>query len=253
MTATAFESIIAVFLVSLTAGLATGLGGLIALVKKPGRRSLGLMMGYTAGVMLTLAFTGLIGEAWLLSGYLTTSIGFALGALSMFAIDYFIPHIRFGKLEANKTQSKLIRTGMLIAIGITIHNLPEGIAVGAGFMHLPKFGLFIALAIALHNIPEGIAIALPLCKGGTCKKDSIKIALLSGLAEPVGALLAALFLSGNSSLIPLSLAFAAGVMTFITLDELIPTAREHGHEHYTALGIIAGTISVFVLSGLFGI
>jgi ZIP family zinc transporter len=148
---------------------------------------------------------------------------------------------------------KLFHTGLLLAIGITIHNLPEGIAIGAGYMHTPKFGVFIAIAIMLHNIPEGIATALPLCSSGVCGWDAFRAALFSGLAEPVGAIGALLFLNTFQSLVPISLAFAGGVMMFITLDELIPTAREHGHQHYTAVGIILGSIFVFILSGLFGV
>jgi ZIP family zinc transporter len=142
---------------------------------------------------------------------------------------------------------------MLIAIGISIHNIPEGVAVGAGYMHAPEFGLFMALAVALHNVPEGIATALPLCKGGLGKRDSLRIAFLSGLVEPIGALLAALFLTSFQSLIPAALAFAGGVMVFLTLDELVPTAREHGHQHFTALGIILGAIFIFLLSGTLGV
>jgi len=120
-------------------------------------------------------------------------------------------------------------------------------------MHTPEFGLFIALAILLHNIPEGIATAMPLCTSGLCKWKSLRVALLSGMAEPIGALAAALLLKTFSGLIPASLAFAGGVMMFITLDELIPAAREHGHQHYTAIGIILGAIFVFLLSGIFGV
>lgn len=120
-------------------------------------------------------------------------------------------------------------------------------------MHSPDFGLFIATAILLHNIPEGIATALPLCKSGVCRWDSFRAALLSGLAEPIGALFAALFLSTFQNFVPGALAFAGGVMMFITLDELIPAAREHGHHHTTALGIIFGAIFVFLLSGIFGV
>jgi ZIP family zinc transporter len=109
------------------------------------------------------------------------------------------------------------------------------------------------MAILLHNIPEGIATALPLCKSGVSRWNSFKVAFFSGLVEPVGALLAALFLVSFQALIPGALAFAAGVMVFITLDELIPAAREHGHQHYTAMGIISGSIFVFLLSGIFGV
>jgi ZIP family zinc transporter len=279
--------VVNIVLLSLVAGLGTGLGGLIAVLRKPGRRSFGFMMGITAGVMISLSFLELVNEAWELSGYWTATIGFTIGAIFMLLIDYFIPHIRFGETETRQpsqnpdvTASKfhvihsrrrqghrrgfwrqtfrernpgLVKTGVLLAVGITIHNIPEGIAVGAGYMHVPEFGLFIAAAILLHNIPEGIATALPLCQGGVCRWNSFRAAFLSGLAEPVGALAAALLLNIFSSLVPAALAFAGGVMVFITLDELVPTAREHGHQHFTALGIILGSVFVFTLSGLLGV
>jgi ZIP family zinc transporter len=271
-----------VFLLSLTAGLGTGLGGLLAIIRKPSKRSFGFLMGMTAGVMISLSFLELVNEAWALKGFWTATLGFAVGAFFMFGMDMALPHIRFGEREAPNgatpttqdidnpssqrrhrrgrfrnhgeiTNRPLYMTGILLALGITIHNLPEGIAVGAGYMHTPKFGLFIAVAILLHNIPEGIATALPLCTSGVCKWDSFKVALFSGLVEPIGALVAAVFLKSFQALIPASLAFAGGVMMFITLDELIPTAREYGHQHYTALGIILGSIFVFLLSGIFGV
>jgi ZIP family zinc transporter len=264
------------------ASLGTDLGGLIAIIHRPGRRFYGLLMGITAGVMICLSFLELVKQAWDLAGPWTATIGFGIGATFMFLLDHFAPHIHFGEKEilGKKDQitikapieitrgrhrfgqlhrqnqildQKLVNTGMLLAIGITLHNLPEGIAVGAGYLHNPKFGLFIAIAILLHNIPEGIATALPLCKGGVNRWDAFKVAFLSGLAEPVGALLASLFLVSFQYLVPGALAFAGGVMVFITLDELIPTAREYGHEHYVAIGIIIGSLFVFILSGIFGV
>lgn len=271
-----------VLLLSLIAGLGTGVGGALAILRKPGTRSFGFLMGATAGVMITLSFLELVNEAWQLAGYLTATIGFAAGSIFMFVLDYALPHIRFGEKEILHVQGttslvqehpgwmgrgrrghgsrrnhivdhQLLKTGVLLAIGITIHNLPEGIAVGAGYVHAPKFGFFIALAIMLHNIPEGIATALPLCKSGVCRWDSFKVALLSGLTEPLGAVLAVLFLGAFHSLVPGALAFAGGVMVFITLDELLPAARLHGHQHFIAIGIIIGAISVFLLSGLMGV
>jgi zinc transporter, ZIP family len=278
------NAILNVFLLSLVASLGTGLGGLMAVLRKPGKRSFGFLMGITAGVMISLSFLELVNEAWRLRGFWTATIGFGAGAFFMLVIDILVPHIRFGELETQGVKrpaeqdieihpspgrhryrharahthtrivdQKLFKTGVLLAIGITIHNLPEGIAVGAGYMHQPKFGMFIALAIMLHNIPEGIATALPLCKSGVCKWDSFKVALFSGLVEPIGAVAAAVFLKSLLNLVPGALAFAGGVMMFITLDELIPAAREHGHQHYTAVGIIIGSLFVFVLSGLLGV
>ncbi|MFH1398691.1 MAG: ZIP family metal transporter [Candidatus Woesearchaeota archaeon] len=247
------NQILNIFILSLLSGLATGLGGLIAIIRKPGKKSFGFLMGFTAGVMITLSFHELVNEAWQLSGYLITTIGFALGAFFMFLIDFLVPHIRFSEKETSVLDAGLLKTGVLIAIGISIHNIPEGLAVGAGYMHLPKFGVFIALAIALHNIPEGIATALPLCKSGLSKWKSFRIALFSGLVEPIGALIASLFLVNFKELIPASLAFAGGVMVFITLDEIIPAARKYGHQHFTAFGIILGAIFIFLLAGIFGV
>lgn len=271
-----------IMLLSLVASLGTGLGGLIAVIRRPGKRSYGLLMGITAGVMICLSFLELVNEAWELAGPVTATVGFGIGAIFMFLLDHFAPHIRFGEAEihgqkdrpcpdlphemhrgrrhmgwlrhgTNVLDRKLVNTGLLLAVGITLHNLPEGIAVGAGYLQNPQFGLFVAMAIMIHNIPEGIATALPLCKGGICRWDAFRVSFLSGLAEPVGALLASLFLVTFRGLVPGALAFAGGVMVFITLDELIPTAREFGHEHFTAIGIILGSLFVFILSGLLGI
>jgi ZIP family zinc transporter len=269
------------------AGLGTGLGGVIAVFRQPGRRAFGFLMGITAGVMITLSFVDLVAHAIELAGVWLTTIGFALGALFMFLIDVTIPHIRFGEKEydgfgkqdtANEirqderghfrwrrhrwrwgggsthiTDVSLFKTGLLVAFGIAVHNAPEGIAVGAGYAHTPAFGLFIAIAITLHNIPEGIATALPLYKAGMSRRRAAGFAFLSGLTEPAGALLAGAVLVSFSTLVPAALAFAGGVMVFITLDELIPVAREHGHQHYTAIGIILGAVFVFILSGALGV
>jgi ZIP family zinc transporter len=274
------NDLITILVISLTAGMGTGLGGLIAILSKPSKKIYGFLMGITAGVMITLSFLELVNEAWLMAGYIIATIGFGLGAGFMLAIDFFTPHIRFGEEEIRSqdpvclaavshprsvrrhrfgwyhnhdhpVNSRLIKSGLLIAIGITIHNLPEGIAVGAGFMRSPQFGLFIAMAILLHNIPEGIATALPLSQGGMRKWDAVRVAIFAGLVEPIGAMLAAFFLGTFNRLIPAALAFAGGVMVFITLDELVPAAREHGHHHMTAVGIILGALFVFILSGVF--
>jgi ZIP family zinc transporter len=269
------------FLLSLVAGLGTGLGGLVAIMGRPGRGVFGCLMGATAGVMLTLSFVELVNEAWKLQGFLVTTVGFGAGAVLMLFLDVMLPHIRFAERETGADDTvprpefaggraagwhgrrgrhqihiadrDLFHTGTLLAIGITIHNVPEGIAVGAGYMHLPAFGWFIAAAVLLHNIPEGMATALPLSASGLNRWSAFRVALLSGLAEPVGALMAAWFLQAFSTLIPVSLAFAGGVMVFITLDELLPAAREFGHQHYTAAGIILGAILVLLMSGLFGV
>lgn len=244
------DALLNVLLLSLVAGLATGLGGLVALVKKPGRKFFGACLGFAAGVMLGLSFLQLLPEAQALGGVGTAIGGFVIGAIVMLFLDAILPHIHFSVKEKSVVDIKLYKTSLLIALGIALHNIPEGMVVGAGYAHAPAFGLMVAAAIALHNIPEGMIIAVPMRASGSSRKKAFNTALLSGLAEPFGAVAAFLFLQSFAPAIPFALAFAAGVMVFITLDELIPCAKTHGHEHFTAVGIIAGVVAAMLLSVL---
>ncbi|MEM2974173.1 MAG: ZIP family metal transporter [Candidatus Micrarchaeia archaeon] len=235
-----------VLLLSLLAGGATGIGGLIVLFKKPGKNLIGLLMGFSGGVMLALSIFELIPESIKEGGVEFSIMAFLAGAVFIFIVDMLLPHIRFG-IEEKGVSWRIFKVGLLVAIGIAIHNIPEGFVVGAGYQYAPQFGLLIAMAIAMHNIPEGIATALPLRVGGASKTKAFSIALLSGLVEPIGAILAFAFLSGFPYLIPASLAFAAGVMIFITIDELIPVACEYGKkQHVVALGIFLGIVMVLL-------
>ena len=141
---------------------------------------------------------------------------------------------------------------MLIAIGVAIHNLPEGLVVAAGYIFNPNLGIVIAIAIMLHNIPEGLATALPLSEAGTKRSRIAAITFLSGLAEPVGALVAAVALSAFAPRIVTgySLIFAAGVMTYITADELIPVSHEYGFKHTVSVGLLLGIIFALLLDVL---
>ncbi len=241
------SNLLYVLILSTLAGLATGLGGLIVAVIKPGKKLLGLLMGLAAGIMITLAFLELMADAVRMAGLLSAALGFVAGSLLMFSLDFLLPHRYFSVDEKNVMKGRLLKSGMLIAIGISLHNFPEGIAVASGYSFAPKLGQVIAIAMALHNIPEGIAISLPLRAGGASRMSAFKLALASGLVEPLGALMAALFLQSIPNLVPFGLAFAGGVMVFVTLDELIPVAHEGGHEHYTSLGVIIGCIATFML------
>ena len=244
--------IITIILISVIAGLGTFLGGIIVVIRKPGRRTAGLFIGFSSGVMLTVAFMGMLLEAWNSVGAIGAALGFGVGALFMFAIDNILPHTRFAKKEGG-IENKMLAAGTMLALGIAIHNLPEGLAVGAGFLYAPSFGLVMAIAIALHNIPEGIATALPLYLGGKSKLKALKYSFFSGMAEPLGAIFAIVFLSGYISIIPYALAFAGGVMFFITLDELLPCAQATCHEHATSLGMILGAVIMLIIMGSFGV
>jgi len=233
--------IASIVLLSTLAGLGTGIGGLIVLVRKPGEKLFVFLIGLAAGLMIMLSFMELLFDSLKISGLFPAAVGFVAGTLVLFFLDFILPHKHIVS-EKGVIDAKMLRTGTLIAIGISLHNLPEGIAVASGFFFAPEIGVIIAIAIALHNIPEGIAIALPIRMSGTSRWAAFRIALLSGLAEPVGAVIAAVFLTSLPELMPFALSFAAGVMVFITVDELIPIAHEHGHEHFTSFGLIVGFI-----------
>lgn len=240
-------SLINILLLSTLAGLGTGLGGFIVFVKQPGKRLLGFLMGFASGIMIMLSFLELMFEAINISSLTFAALGFMAGALTLFLLDFLLPHEHFSVKETGLVDAKLFKSGLLIAVGITLHNIPEGIAVASGYAYVPEVGLLIAAAVALHNIPEGIAIALPIYVGCGSKWRAFRLALISGLAEPLGALMAGAFLAGFPMLVPFGLAFAGGVMVFITLDELIPAAHEQGHEHFTSLGFIIGCLATFIL------
>lgn len=236
-------------MLSLLAGLATSLGGLIVLVRKPSQKLMNFLMGLAAGVMIILALLKLMVDALDLAGLTLAATGFLAGALCLFLLDSLFPHLHFGTKEKGMVNGRLVKYSALIAAGIALHNFPEGVALGSSYAYLPELGLTVAVAMAVHNIPEGMAIAIPARLSGASRLSAFRLALLSGLAEPAGALISVLLLDIFSGFVPFGLAFAAGIMVFVTLDEIIPAASQNGHEHMTSLGIIAGSLLTFVLLG----
>jgi ZIP family zinc transporter len=236
-----------IIILSTLAGLGTGLGGFLAVIKKTGASTLGFLMGFAAGIMIMLSFLELLSNSISIAGLTVAAVGFLVGALVMFLLDFTLPHRFFKTDEVGVLKPGLLKSGVLIAIGISLHNLPEGIAIATGYAYIPTVGIAIAIAMTLHNIPEGMAIALPCYIGGASKGTAVKLAVVSGLVEPLGALLAAVFLISIPGIVPFGLAFASGVMVFVTMDELIPVAHKHGHEHYTTLGVIAGSAAMFAI------
>jgi ZIP family zinc transporter len=192
--------------------------------------------------MLLVSFNNLFLEAMKLVTHFELITLFSLGALIMIALDLSIPHIELtARIEGGN--AKMLRAGMLIALGITLHNLPEGLIVTAGYAYLPRLGLIIAIAIMLHNIPEGIATAIPLMAAGMKRSKIAVLTFLSGLAEPFAALIGVFVFSVlNRSIVGYSLAFAAGVMTYITADELIPVAHEYGYKHTVSAALLLGIV-----------
>lgn len=233
------------FLLSLVAGLATGVGGLTAIfLGRISDRMVSLSMGFASGVMLMVAFNNLFIEAEKLLVHVELIAFFSIGAVMMMTFDLAIPHIEPTRREDNGRNERMRRSGVLIALGVALHNLPEGFVVAAGYIFNPSLGLIIAIAVMLHNIPEGMATAIPLSEAGTRPKRIAIVTFLSGMAEPVGALIAAIALSAFAPRIVIgySLVFAAGVMTYITADELIPVAHEYGFKHTVSVGLLLGII-----------
>jgi len=240
------------FLASLAAGLATGVGALpVLFVKHPSKRYLDLMLGFAAGVMLAAtAFSLLIpaikdGGAWVAVG------GLLLGALALHLIDRFVPHEHF--IRGHEGPSSRLRKIWLFVLAITIHNFPEGLAVGVGFGG-GALGPAIALAagIGLQNMPEGLAVALPLVGEGYARRRALLYATLTGLVEPMGGLLGVSLVMLARPLLPWGLAFAAGAMLFVISDEIIPESHRNGHERLATFGVMIGFAVMMLLDVLLG-
>jgi len=267
-------------LLALLAGLSTGIGSIIAyFIRKPKDWQLSLILGFSAGVMVYISFAELLYAAIDKVGFVTANLGFFVGIAFIAIVDILIPHeykqervgnsrSSFGGLDktgqgsevqptASLTagqRSNLRRAGMLIALGIAIHNFPEGLAVFSGVVTGDwTLGILIAVAIALHNIPEGISVSIPISEATGNRRRAFVYSFLAGLAEPVGAIIGygILFAFLTPTLVYSLLAFSAGIMIYISLDEILPTAQLYGKQHFVILGVLAGmlimAISIFLL------
>ena len=259
-------------LLSVLAGLFTALGSVVVfLVPRPGARFMSLVLGLSAGVMILVSFVELLQHGIEVLGFGPAHAAFFGGMLFMLVVDVWVPHEykaershsartshrsplyvggstasahrgRHGQEWRPQEQARLLKTGVLVAFGMAIHNFPEGVATLASTLHEPSLGIAIAAAIALHNIPEGLAVAAPVYAATNSRKRAVLWSFLPGLAEPIGAALAALFLLPflNPTLLGYVLSAVGGVMTFISLDELIPVACSFGEQHHSILGAILG-------------
>lgn len=254
------SNILIPLLLTLFAGLATGIGSLIAFfAKQTNKRFLSFSLGLSAGVMIYVSFVELLRNAEdVLSAELGEKEGMGLTVLCFFLgialiglIDRLVPSFEnpheirsVESMQQRPTQvnAKLKRMGVMTALAIAIHNFPEGIATFMAAVESPTLGIAIAAAIAIHNIPEGIAVSVPIFYATGDRKKAFLYSLLSGLAEPIGALLGWLVLMPFMSHTMMGCVFAgvAGIMVFISLDELLPAAREYGEHHISIYGLIAG-------------
>lgn len=250
------------FLLTLFAGLATGVGSLIAFfAKTTNTKFLSFALGLSAGVMIYVSMVEIFFKAKdsltmaldETSGYWLTVIGFFAGMLLIGLIDRFIPKYsnphEVKKVEDMEKSTSpvndpdLMKMGIFTALALAIHNFPEGIATFISALNDPSIGIAIAVAVAIHNIPEGIAVSVPIYYATNDKKKAFKLSFLSGLAEPVGALVAFLILMPFLSDVLFGIIFSmvAGIMVFISLDELLPAAKKKYDEaHLSIYGVIFG-------------
>ncbi|PAV28622.1 zinc transporter ZupT [Virgibacillus profundi] len=262
------HEVILAFVFTLFAGLATGIGSLLAFfAKTTNTKFLSIALGFSAGVMIYVSLIdvfpkaqdALVGDLGEEVGYWITVISFFAGMLLIALIDKFIPKSKnphelkkvedMKKSEAAIKDPELLKMGVFTALAIGIHNFPEGIATFVSTIQDPGLGLAIAIAVAIHNIPEGIAVSVPIYYATNDKKKAFRLSFLSGLAEPVGAVVAFLVLMPflNDVLFGVIFAMVAGIMVFISLDELLPAAKKYDETHLSIYGVIGG-MAVMALS-----
>jgi ZIP family zinc transporter len=252
------------FLLTFLAGLSTGIGGLIAfLVKRDNIKALSLGLGFSAGVMIYVSLTEILRESTLslqevfgkTPGEFINIAIFFVGMVIAAIIDKLVPedmshNIEFlsGNGDENPSGCRLCRTGLFMALVLALHNFPEGIATFVSSMANITLGISIAVAIAIHNIPEGIAVALPIYYSTKSKKKAFGAALLSGMVEPLGAVVGFWLLQTvlNSVTLGILLAAVAGIMVYISFDELLPMAREYGNGHIEIIGVSLGMLVMAV-------
>ncbi len=257
------ENIVYAFLLTLFAGVSTGIGSALAFFSKNTKPVfLSAALGFSAGVMIYVSMIEIFDKAKAAlilyyggqKGYLITTVSFFVGMAVIALIDKLVPDFEnphearstseMSSLELEKHKKNFYRMGVFSAIAIGIHNFPEGIATFIAALQEPTIGISIAAAIAIHNIPEGIAVSVPIYYATGSKKKAFGLSFLSGFAEPVGALIGFLILRPflNDAVFGIIFASVAGIMVYISLDELLPTAEKYGKHHIAIYGLITGMV-----------
>jgi ZIP family zinc transporter len=250
------SSILFAFALTLFAGLSTGIGSALAFfTNKTNTKFLSTSLGFSAGVMIYVSFVEIFPQArdlMIKSGTSTpelfTVIAFFVGIALIYAIDMLIPNaenpheMRSVEDMDSKKEKQLKRMGIMMALAIGIHNFPEGMATFTSALVSPDIAIPIAIAIAIHNIPEGIAVSVPIYYATGSRKKAFWLSLASGMAEPVGGLIGYLILLPFLTPFTLGLLMAAvaGIMVFISVDELLPGAEKYGEHHFSIAGFVAG-------------
>lgn len=239
-----YSTYIAVVLLAFLSVLTTLLGVTLAIYVGKNERAIAIGIGFSAGIMLLISFFELIPEAIDKTNIAITAITVVLGMLIVAVLHWLIPHTHLIE-EKGAFNRTLLKTAYLVAFGLILHDVPEGFAMANSYIASPSLGILVALAIALHNIPEEFAMAVPIV---TIKKKRFLYiaAFLSGLAEPLGAILGLVAVHFHPVLNPLFMAFAAGAMIFVSVHELLPMARRYQKFHLFILGMII-SISIYAL------
>lgn len=243
---------------SILAGFSTGVGALpIFFAKNVSSKTLDTMLGFAAGVMLAATSFSLVIPAIEAGGggfrgAAITLIGIIIGGIFLDFTDRHSPHVHLIDKREEGNKSSLAKMWLFI-IAITIHNFPEGLAVGVGFGdgNIPN-GLTIAIGISLQNLPEGLAVALSLVRENFSTKKAFLIATLTGLVEPIGSFIGLLLVNIAKPLLPLILAFAAGAMLFVISDEIIPETHKNGYERQATYGVLIGFVIMMFLDVTLG-
>lgn len=260
------STLIFAFSLTLFAGLSTGIGSAIAFfARRTNTAFLSVSLGFSAGVMIYVSFIEIFSKARInleavhgvKNGLILTVLAFFGGVFLAALIDKLVPSFEnpheAHKLEELRNserppQNKLMRMGVVSALAIGIHNFPEGLATFTAALTEPALGISIAVAIAIHNIPEGIAVSVPVYYATGSRRKAFTLSFLSGLAEPVGALVGYFIFFSFFSKTVFGVLFAAvaGIMVFISFDELLPAAEKYGEHHYAVYGLISGMIVMAV-------
>jgi ZIP family zinc transporter len=237
-------------------GLATGVGGLALLgFRNPSDVTLDALLGFTAGVMLAATSFSLLVPALERGSVLTVLAGFGAGAATIAILDVLIPHAhaRYRERGRPSADERAERQAALLLSALTIHNIPEGVAVGVAFAAGgDQLGIPLAIAIGVQNVPEGFAAGAPLLRAGVGVGTAVGVAALTGIVEPPMAVLAFAALDLFSALLPLGLAFAAGAMLYVIVDELVPESHGHGNERLASIALIGGFALMLALDNAFG-
>ncbi len=233
-------------------GLATGVGGLgLLVIRRPGDRLLDTLLGATAGIMLAASVFSLLVPALDEGAVSEVVLGFLVGAAVLALLDLYIPHIHARFVE-RPPRGETHRAALMLG-ALTIHNLPEGLAVGVAFAAGgPELGIPIAVAIGLQNIPEGFAAAAPVLAAGATRRMAIGFAAATGLVEPPAALLGYGVAGTVAAALPVALAFAAGAMVYVVVDEIIPESHGRGNEREATAGVVAGFAVMMLLDNALG-